>query len=528
MKTNTDAAKQNTSAADQKYTVSNSLVTYYLLIMFGFFPLFLTDRYAHARVDKYWLYMILTGVLTISVAVCALINRSEAKRVGERSYLVMPLTSADILMLCFWGFAAVSTVFSAHFSDAVTGGSARNNGLLLLTAYMLMYFVLTRHYRYKSYAIAVYLIVSSIVALLTVLNFYYIDPLGMLKGYDEATINDFGSTIGNKNIIATFMCLFLPVSMMGFALTENKVNRIISAVSIVFAYTGLICADSTSDIFGLVVIIPVMLILCARSYTYLRRYMLALTIMFASGKLLHLISLALGDKNKGFEFMQEFLLHSPVMYAPIVVCGLLYIMLKVLDSKLSGSYKPKAFQITLGVIFGVAAAAVIGLFIYYSAVDKETDLGNFEKILRFSDRWGTHRGFMWRVSIEEYRKFNIFNLLFGSGPDTAYFVLTPHFEELLDRFGDASTDCAHNEYINYLLTQGALGLAAYLGFMGAIIIRGIKTVKKNPMTLIFVSSVICYLAQATVNLYNPIVTPILFIFASLAEALSRQELLSND
>ena len=62
---------------------------------------------------------------------------------------------------------------------------------------------------------------------------------------------------------------------------------------------------------------------------------------------------------------------------------------------------------------------------------------------------------------------------------SAYFVLTPHFEELLDRFGDASTDCAHNQYIGYLLTQGALGLAAYLGFMGAIIIRGIKAATRR-------------------------------------------------
>ena len=519
---------QNESNTKSTYTVSNSLVNYYLAIMFSFFPLFLTEQYAHARMDKFWFYMIATGLLVVSVGICMALSNNEAKRMGESKPLIKPLSPTDMFMLCFLALALISTVFSAYPSSAFLGTGGRNNGLLLLTAYMLMYFVLTRQYRYKSYVISVYLIVSSIVALLTVLNFYYIDPLGMLTGYDEATILDFGSTIGNKNIIATFMCLFLPVSMMGFVLTESKVNRIISAFSIVFAYTGLICADSTSDILGLVVIIPVMLIFCARSYTYLRRYMLALTIMFASGKLLHLISLALGDNNKGFEFMQEFLLHSPAMYAPIAVCGLLYILMKSLDGKLSGVYKPKAVQITLGVISGAIAAAVIGLFIYYSAVDNDTDLGNFEKLLRFSDAWGTHRGFMWRVSIEEYRKFNLFNLLFGSGPDTAYFVLTPHFEELLDRFGDASTDCAHNEYINYLLTQGALGLTAYLGFMGAVIIRGVKAAKKNPLTLIFISPVICYLAQATVNLYNPIVTPILFIFASLTEALSRQELLSKE
>jgi len=112
-------------------------------------------------------------------------------------------------------------------------------------------------------------------------------------------------------------------------------------------------------------------------------------------------------------------------------------------------------------------------------------------------------------------------LLFGTGPDTAYYVFQPHFSELSSRFGDSSTDCAHNEFINYLLTQGVLGLAAYLGVMGSVIVRSIKTAKNDPTALIFICPVICYLAQSVVNLYNPIVTPFLFIFLSLAEATNR-------
>ena len=130
---------------------------------------------------------------------------------------------------------------------------------------------------------------------------------------------------------------------------------------------------------------------------------------------------------------------------------------------------------------------------------------------------------MWRISFEEFGNYNFFQKLFGKGPDTVYFVLQPHFDELLNRFGDSSTDCAHNEYINYLLTQGALGLTAYLGVMIAAIVRGLKAAKKNPMALAFIAAMIGYLSQSVVNLYNPIVTPFLFIFLSLSEAISRKE-----
>ena len=44
-----------------KYAVKHSLVNYYLALMFSFFPLFLTEQYAHARLDKYYFYLIATG-----------------------------------------------------------------------------------------------------------------------------------------------------------------------------------------------------------------------------------------------------------------------------------------------------------------------------------------------------------------------------------------------------------------------------------------------------------------------------------
>lgn len=503
-----------------KYTVANSLVNYYLAIMFSFFPLFLTKQYAHARTDKYWFYLIATGILVISVSLCMIMSSSEANRVGEHKPLITPLSITDILMLCFLFLAVISTVFSPHPTEALLGTGGRNNGLLLLLMYTLMYFIITRNYVYKDYVFIIYLVVSALVALLTVLNFFYIDPFGMLKGYDAATIEDFGSTLGNKNIIAAFMCVYLPIAVMSFVMTENKALRAVGGVAIVFAYSGLLCADSTSDILGLLIILPIMAIFSARSYTYLRRYLLALTILFTSGKILLLFATLVGDHNKGFEFMQVFLIYHPLTYVPIAVFGILYLIL-LLSKNAESRYPARTVQIILVLLFSIGIILLISLFVYFSFKDTTTDLGNFKKLLRFDDYWGTHRGFMWRVSFEEFGKFNLLHILFGAGPDTVYYVLQPHFDELLARFGDASTDCAHNEYINYLLTQGVLGLSAYLGVMITAIVRGLNAAKNNPMVLAFIGAMICYLAQSVVNLYNPIVTPSLFIFLALTEGIRR-------
>ena len=87
------------------------------------------------------------------------------------------------------------------------------------------------NYVKKDYVFIIYLVTSSIIALLTVLNFFYIDPLHMLEGYDEATIADFGSTLGNKNIIAAFMCIFLPAAVMFFLLRKYKKHPIVYIVA---------------------------------------------------------------------------------------------------------------------------------------------------------------------------------------------------------------------------------------------------------------------------------------------------------
>lgn len=512
--------EQETRRASIKLNEAGALtVNAYLVVMLCVFPLFLTAQYSHARTDKYWFYLTASLVLLAAIIILKLVQKLKVP--GEKLSPVLPVSVTDVMMLCFWGFAVISAMLSDHGLKILSGDIARNNGLPLLTLYVIVYFIITREFRYASYVMCAYLGFAMIVAGLTILNFYNIDPLGIYEGYGENTIMDFGSTIGNKNMISSYMCLYLPAAVMSFTVTESRLLRYISAAAICFAYGGLLCADSTSDIFGLVIILPVMMIFSARRLKHLRRYFLAMTILFASGKLLQLFAVIIGDNNKGFEFIQQFLIYSPWGWAPIGIFGALYLIMRFAAKE--EKYPAKGVMIGLIVFFGAIGLAALGAMIYFSVYDLETELGSFERLLRFNDAWGTHRGYMWRISLEEYGKLPLINKLFGSGPDTLFYVFEPHFPELYNLFGDSSTDAAHCEYINYLVTHGALGLCAYLGLAGSAIVRGLKSAKKSPYVLIFISAAICYMAQATVNLYSPIVTPLFFIFIALTEAVGRSE-----
>ena len=499
--------------------------------MFTFFPLFLSDQYAHARNDKYVLYIILSCSLTLFVLIYSLFyikkDRNDKSKIIDTPDNIFVFSMTDFAMLAFFLFSVISTLFSQYRLDSLAGTQGRNNGLIILFLYLCVYFIITRFCIIKEYVFAAYLVFSSFVSLLAVLNYFYIDPFGLLKGYSDDIIKDFGSTIGNKNTIASFICIFLPIAVMMFVLCRKRYLRIISAFSIVFAYTGLLAADSNSGYLGLFVIVAVMTLFCVRKYVYFKRYSLAMIILFTSGKLLRLFSYLMKDNSKPFEDFANFLIYDNKSYILIAIPLITYILLLLFKKPLESHYIATVFKIIVLALILAAAGFTVYNFILYTFIDTQSDLGWLTKVLRFDEKWGTHRGFMWIYGMEAFSKFDIFKKLFGSGPDTFYSVFKPYFARLSE-YGDSSTDCIHNEYLNYLVTQGILGLLSYLTLLVSVTVRGYKKSKVCPFVLVTLCSVICYAAQSVVNLYQPITTPVFMIFIALTECLARSAYKSND
>lgn len=111
--------------------------------------------------------------------------------------------------------------------------------------------------------------------------------------------------------------------------------------------------------------------------------------------------------------------------------------------------------------------------------------------------------------MESFRQFPLIHKLFGSGPDT-YGIITinGYYDEMVNRYGEIF-DNAHNEYLQYLVTMGAVGLAAYVSLLVLAVREMIRNAKEKPYVMAIVFAVICYGAQAAVNISVPIVTPVM-------------------
>ena len=509
-----------------KYNASNAMINYYLVLIFTAFPLFFTNKFSNIRHDKLNAFLVLSCTLVFVEFIIFIVSHFERKRVGdfpeEKWYKQLSFT--DYAFGALIVLYILSTVFSKYPLESLTGTQGRNNGLLLFIVYFLIYIVISRFYYFKEYVFALAACGCLVVFLLGILNFFFIDPLGMYAGYSEKVAEDFTSTIGNKNLMSAFCCLTVPAFLLLFMNTKKSVLRYLYLVVSAVGFTAMLCADSESGFLGFVPILALTLLYYSRNVSMLRKFFVAVSAMLLCAKLLRVFSFVMQDVEKGFGTMQTLFIYNNKSFIVLAVTVLVSVGLYLMERKNGVLELPRAVPFVLIGIYALALIVLISLFVNYTFVDTESKLGGVMSFFRFDEKWGTHRGYMWIKSFEIFKTSGIKNALIGSGPDTFYSAFSPYFSELNERFGNSSTNCAHNEFLNYLITAGILGLAAYISVFVSAIIKAVKSAKENYLALVFIAPVICYFLQSVVNIATPITTPLLFVFLALSQAVARKKI----
>lgn len=517
-------AKRNNSAVKGpklKFTVNHALTTIYTALMFMVFPLFLTNYYQSARRDKFWFFVVVTFAIGLPVLIITLINQDN-KKVYKDPF---KLNLTDIGVLAFLGVNIISLVgaivnaeeTAGVFSALFLGSYGRNMGVLMILTVAACYFIVSRNFYYTKYIMYIMFFGMTVMSFVAVLNYYYIDVLGIFSKYSgnaDVTAN-FTSTIGNKNYLSAMITVALPFSV-GLAVTsEDKNLRIVSYISTALQFMGLLVATSDGGFLGCFAAFAAMLLLFSKNIKRLARFFFCLSIMMASAKLLWLFDIAMQSNSKGYTSFSEIFIYSNWVFPLILLLFGIATCLELFKDSIKFDTQYIFFGVLALIILGVAA--IVGCFVYFTLINTDATLGSFTKFFRFNEKWGTHRGFFWIKSFDVIKEFNPWQIIFGSGPDTYYNVFKPFFGEL-NKYGDSSTNAAHNVYINYLVTIGAAGLLSYLLFIGSAIVNGVKYAKENPLALMCVGVIIAYAVQDIVNIANPVNTPWFIMFIALSES----------
>lgn len=514
---------------------ANEIITsVYIVAILVIFPLAFYNYYFDILDVKYMFYygsvILLTVVILITAFVYMYIDARdyqwENTRCIFKHFRRRPLRIADWAMIFFMAAVSVSTLQSDYFYESFWGNEGRYTGMFLILLYFVSFFIVTRFLKFKRWYLDIFLAAGMVVCLIGILQFFEIDPIGFKVGLSWDDYRIFASTIGNINTYTSYIALVSGMSIVLFAQENNVYRKVWYTICVIISLFALITGISDNAYLALIALFGLLPIYLFDSIKGIKKYMFLLALLFSEFQLIDIII------GKFPEHVLEItgLFNVVVGYDKLlyVVAGLwaLTIFIHILDINLiKENYLQKKGNLGRWIWFAVLISGIlcIGYILFDVNINGNADrYGSLKNYLVLDDEWGTHRGYIWRIGIESYQKFPLIHKIFGHGPDTfGIITVNNYYDEMLSRYYE-KFDSAHNEYLQYFITIGVVGLAAYLSLLFTAIKEMIRASSKKPLLVAISFSIICYGAQAVVNISVPIVAPIMLTLLMVGVVAARE------
>ncbi len=516
--------------------VFSGMTAVFLCVILFAFPLFYQDRYfdiLEAKYRFYWLAAIalLAACLVVGLVFCFVDWKECGGVYGKRFFSSFrPATLrkqpfAFQALAVFWLFAALSTVLSDYVYESFWGNEGRFSGLFLITLYVATVFLIGKLGRIRKWYLDAFLVSSVLVCLFGITDYFRMDILHWKANVNSTQLDSFTSTMGNINTYTAFVALSLGVACGLFVTEKNPLRKIWDYAVILIAFFAIVTGQSDNAYLALGALFAVLPLILFGKRRGVADYVLLVASFMTVMRVIDGINQKMADQVIGLQGLFDFLVRYEKLEVIVIALWLLVAVLYILNFAADRKGVGQETGIWLRAAWGVflAAAALAVLYVLYDANFGENPerYAALSRYLIFNDSWGTGRGYCWRIGWESYEKLPLVHRLFGFGPDT-FGILTWDFrQESIEKYG-VFFESAHNEYLQYLVTMGPFALAAYVAFLAGSCVRMIRAIKETPWILAPALAVLCYGAQALVNINLPIATPLMWALLAAGLALTRQ------
>ena len=414
----------------------------YILLMLLVFPLFVGfDGYVNITLSKYVFFTAATAVWLCGTAVLTILARRRPA-----------MCAWKWAALGFAVWAALSAFRSPYFPETLIGAS-RYDGLLTILLYVGILFGVAAYGKMSRRYVWALLLSSSIccaVALLQLCGVPILYPHDYTY-YDGGVkyVGKFLGTIGNTNLLASFLCMSAGLLAAWYAADEKR--RDIMAASAAFAVSIIVGSLSRGGMLALIVSVTMALLLFSADCTpMLLRSLSALT---------------LGAAVAGF-----FVLPPGITFVITVAIWLLMFLSGVFERHIPREQHRGTVVVTL-VVTGLGVLLVV----YFWPLRSGT-IYEISRVLHGDIRgeFGSSRIQIWQACLELVKDSPIW----GGGPGTLALRLDLEFSRYFEELGrmmTSRTDNAHNVYLGYLVDIGLPGLLFYLTLIAVSLARIIKS-----------------------------------------------------
>lgn len=555
-----DLNKRNSQDKNKHYSVNKTIkvdsgsgrlmtgiTSAFLLYMLVIYPLALHDHYFDITYTKYTVFKV--GVILFAVIwamglviVLTGINAGGMKgrhaggnvKVGTMDKLKAVICDGvygtDICMVLFFISGMMSFIMAEDKKNAFTGAQGRYCGLAFMILIFIMYIIVSARVsnmeKMWSLISMVFVLVSSVTFIIAILQNIGFDPFKLLDGINRKQRNIYVSTFGNIDIFGSFICIALPLFMGLYVTEKSNIKRIVYGIGVFAGFMAFIPANADVVFAGVGAAIIAVLF----ATVYMERVdRLFELVMLGSGGYLGMVLLRMlvgtnGAKITGFNRLAE----HPALLVIIFAVGLfirLIIQVYINKNKTEIYINENKSEVYInkqkngtGIKLIIALAVVLISGIAVIIYGRKNNLAIFD----FNDKWGSYRGYIWRRVTGLYGELPFVQKIFGHGNESIRSLMDERFYDEMLQVTGTVYDNAHNEYLQYLVTQGLLGMLSYVGVVVTAAIAGVKKIKKSPYILGLLLAVISYAIQAIFNVNQCITTPYMFLMTAMLIGVCRR------
>lgn len=488
-----------------------------VFILLAVYPIVINNKYFNITATRYLFFTVSSAAF---LTACLLLKIKSAESLPKLTKLNISLFSpADISFALFVIVVALSSFLSPHgVSLTMSGAGGRRMGFIMILAMFFAYIFISKFYRIREYEFLFFGVIGTFAAIFGLLQYIGLDPLGFLKGLNELDKVRFISFMGNINIYSSYICILLPLAMYMFCFSEKKSNAFIWLAVVSASFIGLLTAISDSGYIGLAAALVVLAVLTAKEKKKFQRFFAVIITLLVSAGIFNIVWKTFGDPERPSSVLNDIIINPVVIVTGCVISAIIILLLKIFD------FSEKFYKGIRGFIIVAAVLAVVagvGLVIWFTLIDTDTDVGRFSNYLRFNQRWGNGRGYAWTKLIGIFKELPFHQKLIGTGPETLVYEMGSRFgDEMYELFG-FHFDNAHNDLVQYLITVGSVGMLAYV----VLVVSALKSCVKseNVLTRAMMLPIVAFFAQSMVNITQPITTPLFFVFIALSQCIPSEE-----
>lgn len=513
-------------------SVISGTISVFLLALVTLFPLIYHNAYFDILETKYkCYYIIVIGMLAVCLVlslVMMAVDFNEYKgihtkelfgRLAPRNWK-KTFHIADAAVLVFWLMNLISTLQSEYLYEAFWGNEGRYTGLFLTTLYVAFYFLISRCWKMKGWILELFLVSGMIMCVIGITDYFQMDILNFRGNIKPEQSTIFTSTVGNINTYTAYVAIVMGLAAAMFATAKNVVRGTWYYICMVVAFMAIIMGCSDNAYLALGALFAVLPFVMFQSRMGICKYLIILASFFSVIQIIDVINHSFADIVIGLDSLFQVLVNfDGLLYVALVLWGAaagIYIYEKKQNNRQETFSK---LPVRIWTVFVAVGVLAVCFMVFDANVAGNGDrYGALRNYLEFSDSWGTNRGYIWKQSFRMYQEFPLMHKLFGYGPDTFGILTTNEIKFDMIQATTQVFDTAHNEYLQFLVTIGPFGMIAYIVWLVSAMGRFIKNRGIDPYVLGCCIAVLCYAAQALVNLNLPIATPMMWLMLSAGMA----------